>query len=235
MPPAPRRSRAWLAGVHRRQPVAHLDDQPLGGLAADARDARQRGRILRAARSPRRLPRSMPERIASAIRGPTPETLSRLRNSARSSPLAEAVEHVRVLAHHQVRQQLHSAGRAAADERRSTSAPRARSRRRRPRAAVRRRLQRQHARERTDHVRTTGRAPARDPVRAGRRDDELAAGEQPGACELRCGECGETPGLRMAQRHGQRIGGVCGRRGARAPATSTPSAPPATCPRHRSR
>ncbi len=50
----------------------------------------------------------MPDRMPSAIFGPTPDTLS---SAAEQPPLGfggEAVEHVRVLAHHQVREQLHS-------------------------------------------------------------------------------------------------------------------------------
>ena len=49
----------------------------------------------------------MPDRRASAIFGPTPETLMQ---TAEQAPLllgGEAIQHVRVLAHHQVREQAH--------------------------------------------------------------------------------------------------------------------------------
>ena len=101
--------------LHRRPARGRGAPAPRAGRASRRSVARQSCGRRRECASAWRHPRSRtacakaapvtPERIASAMRGPTPETFNRLRNSVRSCSGGETIEHMRILAHHQMGQQ----------------------------------------------------------------------------------------------------------------------------------
>ncbi len=69
--------------------IAHLDQQTLGRSCAPRRECASASPGHRQQRQAGRHRRWTPESIASAMRGPTPLTFSKARNSARSSSVAK--------------------------------------------------------------------------------------------------------------------------------------------------
>jgi hypothetical protein len=99
-PPRPPRARSIGRRRHRPwcraellqpagQAVAHLHQQPLGGLLADTGQGHQGRDRSPACTARAKLSASMPERIVSARRGPIPVTRMRCRNSSRSRSAAK--------------------------------------------------------------------------------------------------------------------------------------------------
>src|SRR6185312_5994279 len=88
------------------QPVAHLDEQALGGLAADARHLDERGHILALHALCERLDTDAREQRQGDLRADTGD----LDQAAKETPLvlrAECIEHVSVLTDHEVREKPH--------------------------------------------------------------------------------------------------------------------------------
>src|SRR5580658_998204 len=112
--------RRAAARRHRRgrHAVAHLHDQPLGGLAADARHARQRRHVLALHALGERAHADPGQQRQGDLRADA----RHLYQAAKQPPLlpgGERVQHVRILAHHQVSEQVHlGANRRQVKERR---------------------------------------------------------------------------------------------------------------------
>src|SRR5215472_756989 len=98
--------RAPWRGARRRQPVAHLDDQPLGGLAPYSGDARQRRHILTLHTLGEGCNAHSGQQRQRDLR-PYPRDANQ---AAEQAPLLfgrKCIQHVRILAHHEVGQQAH--------------------------------------------------------------------------------------------------------------------------------
>src|SRR6185437_12222087 len=86
--------------------VAHLDDQALGGLAADARHLDERRHIVALHAPRKRLDTDAREQRQGDLRADTGD----FDQTAKETPLvlrAEGIEHVRVLTDHEVREEAH--------------------------------------------------------------------------------------------------------------------------------
>ena len=180
--------------------LAQLDDDPLGGPLADPGHGLEALRVAGGDRAQQLARRRRRRATAIATFGPTPDDRDQLQEEVALLLGGEAVERERVVARR-------PGGRAA-----SPRLPRARDRlaasRPRPRAGSRRR------RRRSRRGRGGAPGPRRGPRRSSRHRD------RGGAASSALRGAGVA---RVADRDGERVGGVVGRRAARASPSSAPT------------